>query len=126
MVPDLPLALGVPITWILPPHYTTSALLPSSIESHGEWDSQSRKGLITYTLLKTYGEKNEFANDDAISIDEDKIKTSESNNIACIQAKDRSSGRIEIASCVRVAEVLTCTLYILCLISQYLYIVALL
>ncbi|XWS30400.1 hypothetical protein CRYUN_Cryun24cG0114100 [Craigia yunnanensis] len=63
VVSDLPLALVAPITWVLPPHYTTSSILPSSTESHGQKDSQSRKG------------------------------------------KDRITGRTEIASCVRVAEV---------------------
>ncbi|XP_039035563.1 nuclear pore complex protein GP210-like [Hibiscus syriacus] len=41
----------------------------------------------------------------AVSIDGDKIKTEESNNLACILAKDCITGRVEIASCVRVAEV---------------------
>ncbi|KAL5860539.1 hypothetical protein ACOSQ4_001835 [Xanthoceras sorbifolium] len=105
VVPDLPLALGVPITWVLPPHYSTSGLLPSSPESLGQWDSHSHKGSITYSLLRCYGQKNEPVNKDDISIDGDRIKTRESNNLACIQAKDRSTGRIEIASCVRVAEI---------------------
>lgn len=107
VVPALPLALGVPITWVLPPHYVTSSLLPSSLESHGQWDGQgqSRKGTITYSLLRSC-EKNEFGLKDAISIDGGRIKTIESNNLACIQAKDRTIGRIEIASCIRVAEVL--------------------
>ncbi|KDP46416.1 hypothetical protein JCGZ_10256 [Jatropha curcas] len=104
VVPDLPLALGVPITWVLPPHYITSSILPFSLESHGQWDGQSRKGTITYSLLRSC-EKNEVWQKDAISIDGDRIKTMESNNLACIQAKDRTTGRIEIASCVRVAEV---------------------
>ncbi|KAG8634965.1 hypothetical protein MANES_17G112100v8 [Manihot esculenta] len=104
VVPDLPLALGVPITWILPPHYITSSILPSCLESHGLWDCQSRKGTITYSLLRCC-EKNEVWQKDAISIDGDRIKTMESTNLACIQAKDRTTGRIEIASCVRVAEV---------------------
>ncbi|MED6133436.1 hypothetical protein PIB30_028200 [Stylosanthes scabra] len=34
-----------------------------------------------------------------------RIKTTASNNLACIQAKDRNTGRTEIASCVKVAEV---------------------
>ncbi|KAJ9135376.1 hypothetical protein P3X46_032567 [Hevea brasiliensis] len=104
VVPDLPLALGVPITWILPPHYITSSILPSCLESHGLSDCQSRKGTITYSLLRSC-EKNEVWQKDAISIDGDRIKTMESTNLACIQAKDRTTGRIEIASCVRVAEV---------------------
>ncbi|KAK9225059.1 hypothetical protein WN943_010100 [Citrus x changshan-huyou] len=105
VVSDLPLALGIPVTWVLPPHYTSTSLLPSSSESHGQWDSQSRKGSIVYSLLKFCSEKNEAASKDDISIDGDTIKTTSSNHLACIQAKDRSSGRIEIASCVRVAEV---------------------
>lgn len=107
VVSDLPLALGIPVTWVLPPHYTSTSLLPSSSESHGQWDSQSRKGSIVYSLLKLCSEKNEAASKDDISIDGDTIKTTSSNHLACIQAKDRSGGRIEIASCVRVAEVLS-------------------
>ncbi|KAJ4729295.1 nuclear pore complex protein [Melia azedarach] len=105
VVPDLPLALGIPITWVLPPHYTTTGLLPSSSESQGQWDSQSRKGSIVYSLLKICGEKKEITNKDDISIDGDRIRTTGSNNLACIQAKDRTTGRTEIASCVMVAEV---------------------
>lgn len=105
VIPNLPLALGVPITWILPPHYTSSKALPLSMDSYGHWESQSRKRTITYTLLRSCDKKDEDAWKNAISIHEERIKTSESNNIACIQAKDRSSGRVEIAACVRVAEV---------------------
>ncbi|KAK4603548.1 hypothetical protein RGQ29_012174 [Quercus rubra] len=105
VVADLPLALGVPITWVLPPHYTTTSLLPSSSESYGQWDGQSRKGTIVYSLSRCCGEKNEAVQKDSISIHRDRIKTTDSNNLACIQAKDRTTGRIEIASCVRVAEV---------------------
>ncbi|KAK9004035.1 hypothetical protein V6N11_001853 [Hibiscus sabdariffa] len=104
VVSDLPLALGAPITWVLPPYYTTSSILPSSTESHGQKDSQSRKGSIIYSLLINREEVTEVSRH-AVSIDGDKIKTEESNNLACIQAKDRISGRTEIASCVRVAEV---------------------
>ena len=105
VVADLPLALGVPITWVLPPHYTTTSLLPSSSESYGQGDGQSRKGTIVYSLSRCCGEKNEAVQKDSISIHRDRIKTTDSNNLACIQAKDRTTGRIEIASCVRVAEV---------------------
>ncbi|XP_045812556.1 nuclear pore complex protein GP210 isoform X2 [Trifolium pratense] len=101
VVPDLPLALGLPITWILPPYYTTTSLLPSSSESY--YDGQNHKGTIKYSLLSSI-DKNALQND-AVFIDGDKIKTSESNNLACIQAKDRTTGRIEIASCVKVSEV---------------------
>ncbi|RZC71969.1 hypothetical protein C5167_035143 [Papaver somniferum] len=97
-----PLSLGVPITWILPPFYTTSNLLP---ESYNQGDSQGRKGTVIYTLMRSCGGKNEEIHKDAISIEGARIKTSDSGNLGCIQAKDRSTGRAEIASCVRVAEV---------------------
>ncbi|MCI12250.1 nuclear pore membrane glycoprotein 210-like, partial [Trifolium medium] len=103
VVPDLPLALGLPITWILPPYYTTTSLLPSSSESYAQYDGQNHKGTIKYSLLSSI-DKNALQND-AVFIDGDRIKTSESNNLACIQAKDRTTGRIEIASCVKVSEV---------------------
>lgn len=102
MLSDLPLALGV--TWILPPHYTSSSLLPSS-SSYSQFDTRSRKGPISYSLLRQYGGKNEEAQKDVISIDGDKIRTTESNTLACIQANDRTTGRVEVASCIRVAEV---------------------
>ncbi|KAI4350639.1 hypothetical protein L6164_005077 [Bauhinia variegata] len=105
VVPSLPLALGVPITWILPPYYTTSSLLPSSSESYTQFDSQNRKGTINYSLLRTCGNKNEALQKDAIIIDGDRIKTTSNNVLACIQAKDRTSGRTEIASCIKVSEV---------------------
>lgn len=103
VVPDLPLALGLPATWILPPYYTTTSLLPSSFESYTQRGGQNRKGTIKYSLL-TSSDTNALQKD-AVFIDGDRIKTTESNNLACIQAKDRTTGRIEIASCVKVAEV---------------------
>ncbi|KAK4272113.1 hypothetical protein QN277_020709 [Acacia crassicarpa] len=105
VVPDLPLALGFPITWILPPHYTSTSLLPSSSESYTQLDSQSRKGIINYSLLRNFGERSDALQKDSIYIEGDRIKTTASNNLACIQAKDRTTGRTEIASCVKVAEV---------------------
>lgn len=104
-MPDPPLALGIPITWVLPPHYTTSSLLPSSSEFYGQQDGQNRKGTVSYSLLGISQEKHEVLEKDAISIDGDRICTTESNHIACIQAKDRITGRIEIAACVKVVEV---------------------
>ncbi|KAK4417808.1 Nuclear pore complex protein [Sesamum alatum] len=104
VVPDLPLALGSPITWILPPYFTSSDLLPSSSHVYSKGDSLSDKG-ITYSLLRQYKRKNDEMGDDDIYIDGAKIITKESGNLACIQAKDRSTGRTEVASCVRVAEV---------------------
>lgn len=105
VVPDLPLALGAPITWILPPHYTSSNLLPSSSSSYGQHDTRSHKGSISYSLLRQYVEKNEEAYRDVIAIDGEKIRTTESNTLACIQANDKTTGRLEVASCIRVAEV---------------------
>ncbi|CAL5434444.1 unnamed protein product [Camellia sinensis] len=91
VVPDLPLVLGAPMTWILPSHYTSSNLLPSSLSSYSQYDAQSHKGTISYSLLRQYGGKNEEVQKDAISIDGDRIRTMESNNLACIQAEDRVS-----------------------------------
>ncbi|XP_042500148.1 nuclear pore complex protein GP210 [Macadamia integrifolia] len=105
VVPDPPLSLGLPMTWILPPFYTMLDPLPASSESYNQRDFLGRKGTIIYSLLRACGEKNKDMQQDSISIDGGRIKTTESNNIACIQAKDRTTGRTEIATCVRVAEV---------------------
>ncbi|KAL6506124.1 hypothetical protein OROHE_022653 [Orobanche hederae] len=103
VVPDLPLALGLPITWILPPYYTTTSLLPSSLEAYAQYDGQNHKGTIKYSLLSSI-DKNALQKD-AVFVDGDRIRTSESNDLACIQAKDHTTGRIEIASCVKVSVV---------------------
>ncbi|KAL3526095.1 hypothetical protein ACH5RR_014467 [Cinchona calisaya] len=105
VVPDLPLALGSPITWILPPHYTSSDLLPLSSNPYSKGGALSLKGTITYSLLGECGGKTAELKDEVIFIDGGKIKTKEADSLACIQANDRSTGRTEIASCVRVAEV---------------------
>lgn len=105
MISDPPLALGVPMTWVLPPFYTSSNLLPASSESYSEWDSRGQKGNVIYSVLRTCGGNNEFPSQDAVAIDGGRVKTKESNSLACIQAKDRVTGRTAIASCVRVAEV---------------------
>ena len=104
VVSDLPLVLGAPVTWILPPHYTSSKLLPSSLNSYSHYDAQSRKGAITYSLLRQCGGNNEDVQKDAISIDGDRIRPTEGINLAWIQAKDTSTGRLEVSSCIRVAE----------------------
>ncbi|BAU00962.1 hypothetical protein VIGAN_11010600 [Vigna angularis var. angularis] len=104
VIPDLPLALGIPMTWILPPYYTMTNRLPSLSESYAQYDSRNRRGTISYSLLRSL-EKNDAMQKDAIFIDGDRIKTTKSNNLACIQAKDRTTGRTEIASCVKVSEV---------------------
>ncbi|KAL0662458.1 hypothetical protein Bca4012_099295 [Brassica carinata] len=104
VVPDLPLSLGVPMTWVLPPFYTSSSLLPSSPETPKHKDGQSHRGNVVYSLLKDCSSRADVERD-TVSINGGSIKTTEINNVACIQAKDRTSGRIEIAACVRVAEV---------------------
>lgn len=103
VVSELPLALGSPITWILPPHYTTSALLPSASRTFSKGDPSI--GKVTYSILGDCRRKAELEEDDPILIDGSRIRTKESGNLACIQAKDRSNGRVEVASCVKVAEV---------------------
>ncbi|XP_020868269.1 nuclear pore complex protein GP210 [Arabidopsis lyrata subsp. lyrata] len=104
VVPDLPLSLGAPMTWVLPPFYTSSGLLPSSLEPQKHRDGQSHRGNRVYSILKDCSSPADFERD-TISINGGSVKTTDSNNVACIQAKDRTSGRIEIAACVRVAEV---------------------
>lgn len=104
VVPDPPLALGIPITWLLPPFYTTSDLLPGSSDSHANINPRDRKRSTSYSLLKAYG-RSDISKQDAVAIEGSKIRTKESNELACIQAKDHTTGRMEIASCVRVAEV---------------------
>jgi len=104
VVPDLPLSLGAPMTWVLPPFYTSSGLLPSSSEPQKHRDGQSHRGNIVYSILKDCSSRADFERD-TISINGGSVKTTDRNNVACIQAKDRTSGRIEIAACVRVAEV---------------------
>ncbi|CAI9088048.1 OLC1v1022278C1 [Oldenlandia corymbosa var. corymbosa] len=101
VVPDLPLALGSTVTWILPPHYTSSALLPLTSNPHSKRDSSIHQGTISYSLLRGFGEVQDGG---AISIDVGTIRTKEADDISCIMAKDRATGRIDVASCVRVAE----------------------
>lgn len=101
VIADPPLALGIPVTWILPPFYITSSLLPLPSELHSK---EILKGNIMYSLLRSCGDSGTKPND-AISVKDDRIITGRSNDLACIQVKDRSTGRTEIASCVKVMEV---------------------
>ncbi|KAL6838421.1 hypothetical protein ACP4OV_031666 [Aristida adscensionis] len=104
VVPDPPLALGLPITWLFPPFYTTTDLLPRSVNSFGEPDSNDLESSVGYALLR--GSARSVSDSQCASIvDGSKIRTGESNAVDCIQAKDHSTGRTEIASCLRVAEV---------------------
>ena len=104
VMPDPPLALGIPITWILPPHYTTSDLLPQYSEPHRR-DGQSQTRTIAYSLLRHTGRKEDELQKDSISICGNKIKTIETNDLACVFKKYHSTRRIEVVSCVRGAEV---------------------
>ncbi|CAL5090263.1 unnamed protein product [Urochloa decumbens] len=104
VVPDPPLALVLPVTWLFPPFYTTTSLLPRSTNSLGEPDSLDLESSVGYSLLRGSGRSGSVIQDASI-IDGSKIRTGESNAVDCIQAKDHSTGRTEIASCLRVAEV---------------------
>ncbi|KZV46427.1 nuclear pore membrane glycoprotein 210-like [Dorcoceras hygrometricum] len=105
VVSDLPLALGSSMTWILPPHYTSSDLLPLFSHGYSKGDPQSDKVAIAYSLLGHYNGKTEEVQDAAIHIKGAKIITKGFDNLVCIQSKDRSTGRTEVASCVKVTEV---------------------
>lgn len=98
VVPDPPLSLGIPVTWVLPPSYTTSNLLPVT-DSYGLDVHSHRKGVI-YSVLRTSKSKK-----NSITIHGGKIMTRDINDLACIQGNDLSTERTEIASCVRVAQV---------------------
>ena len=74
----LPLALGLPITWVLPPSYTTSNLLPGSSESLEQSDLHIKKTSITYSSLSSSGKE-------GIMIVGCEIKTGRSNVLDCIQ-----------------------------------------
>lgn len=102
VLPDPPLARGLPITWLFPPLYTTTDLLPISVNSFGGPDNL--ESTVGYSLLRSSGRR-DSALQNANIIDGSKIRTGESNSIDCIQATDQSTGRTEIASCLRVAEV---------------------
>ncbi|XP_008807451.2 LOW QUALITY PROTEIN: nuclear pore complex protein GP210 [Phoenix dactylifera] len=104
VVSDPPLALGIPITWVLPPFYTSSELLPRSSDTYGQVDFHKRKATTTYSMLRACG-GNGLLRQAGITIDGSKIRTKESNDLDCIEANDRSTGRTVIASCVRTAEV---------------------
>ncbi|KAL1564235.1 nuclear pore complex protein GP210-like protein [Salvia divinorum] len=103
VVPDLPLGLGSPITWILPSYYTSSDLLPLSSHAQSKGGSLSNKG-IAYSLLGPEKRKIDETRDNDLYIVGAKIITKDSDNVACILAIDKTSGRTEVASCVRVAE----------------------
>lgn len=95
VVPDPPLALGLPITWLLPPFYSMSHLLPS-------------RGGLTYTMLgpcKRNGALIKQEIEETISIEGSRVMTGRNDDLGCIQVKDQGTGREEIAACIRVAKV---------------------
>lgn len=93
------------MTWIIPPYYTSSSLLPFSSRSFNERESNGQKRAILYSVLRICGEKTDDALNDGITIHGDKIRTGASNALTCIMAEDRASRKVEIASCIRVSEV---------------------
>ena len=102
-MPDPPVALGIPTTWVLPPYYTPSDLLLQCSEPHKR-DGQSQTRTIAYSFLRHTGRKDELQKD-SISVCGNKTKTIETNDLACVLKKYHSTGRIEVVSCVRAAEV---------------------
>ncbi|KAG0553510.1 hypothetical protein KC19_12G017200 [Ceratodon purpureus] len=106
VIPDPPLALGMGATWVLPPSYISSPLLPQLKNPVSEFSHPGRSGgSVIYSVMQ------EGCNDvNAITLTENGvIHTSEKTDLACIHARDRSSGRSEIAACVRVAEISSLT-----------------
>lgn len=99
VIPDPPLALGMLATWLLPPNYKTSSLLPQSTETSSESTASGKRSII-YSILQ------DSCKDPAsVSLEGTYIKTSERKDMACVQARDRRTGRSEVAVCLRVAEV---------------------
>ncbi|XP_074574231.1 nuclear pore complex protein GP210 [Curcuma longa] len=101
VVPNPPVALGIPITWIFPPFFTTSVLLPRFSDPYRQLDSHRS---FSYSILRACTSTDNLKHQ-GITIDEGKITTRESKDIACVLAKDHATSRKEIACCVRVAEV---------------------
>lgn len=99
VIPDPPLALGMLATWLLPPNYKTSSLLPQCTDS-GLDSTTSGKRSIVYSMLQDSSRDSV-----SISLEGAHIKTSERQDVACVQARDRRTGRSEVAVCLRVAEV---------------------
>lgn len=106
VVPDPPLSLGIGATWVLPPSYSSSPLLLQRERPVPEFSDPGRGGgSVTYSVM------HQSINDaNVITLMESgTIQTSEKTEVACIHARDRSTGRSEVAACVRVAEVFSLT-----------------
>lgn len=106
VIPDPPLALGMRATWVLPPSYISSSVLPQLKNPVPGFSDPGRSGgSVIYSVM------HEGCNDgNAITLTESGvIHTSEKTDLACIHARDRSTGRSEIAACVRVAEISSLT-----------------
>ncbi|CAK9273031.1 unnamed protein product [Sphagnum jensenii] len=110
VVPDPPLALGMKATWVLPPDYTSSPLLPQRTKHFPvRTDALSSGHNIVYSVMHV--SKLEGDNDAGVVaiLDKGRVHTSERMDVACIHARDHSTGRSEIATCIRVAEVASFT-----------------
>ncbi|EPS63976.1 hypothetical protein M569_10806, partial [Genlisea aurea] len=106
VIPNLPLALGSSSTWILPPYYASSDLLPLFSDAYSEADSPPGDVRIAYSLLgKSKRKVVDELVDDQIQVDGAKILTRGSNTLGCVQGTDRVTGRTEVVSCVKVSDV---------------------
>ncbi|KAF3328130.1 nuclear pore complex protein GP210 [Carex littledalei] len=95
VVPNPPLALGLPITWLLPPFYSMSRLLPG-------------RGGLTYTMLRPCERNGALIKqeiEETISVKGSCVMTGRNDDLGCIKVKDQGTGREEIAACIRVAKV---------------------
>ncbi|KAJ7521110.1 hypothetical protein O6H91_19G038600 [Diphasiastrum complanatum] len=101
VVPAPPLAVGLCATWVLPVNYTSSGLLPQWID---DLSSGTLSGISAHNVM--YSVMHDSGSNSGISILEGgRLKTSERTDLACVQARDRNTGRSEVAACIRVAEV---------------------
>eukprot|EP00256_Glycine_max_P056223 XP_014623701.1 uncharacterized protein LOC100812621 isoform X2 [Glycine max] len=88
---------------------------PIKYEVHGKGEDLLRESGIPYAIVRPCALTEEPAGANLILDQGDNItkyqekvaskSKKKSNNLACIQAKDRTTGRTEIASCVKVVEI---------------------
>eukprot|EP00850_Spirogloea_muscicola_P014604 SM000106S13952 [mRNA] locus=s106:116539:129097:- [translate_table: standard] len=88
VVPDPPLTMPTTATWLLPLCHSSAPLLPAN------------GGTVSYSILQ------DPANADAVTLVEKyKIRTSEFPGVGCLFAREPSTGRGEMAICIRTAEI---------------------
>eukprot|EP00850_Spirogloea_muscicola_P018159 SM000163S02327 [mRNA] locus=s163:227464:241100:+ [translate_table: standard] len=88
VVPDPPLTMPTTATWLLPLRHGSAPLLPA------------KGGTVSYSVLQ------DPANVDAVTLVEKyKIRTSEFPGVGCLFAREPSTGRGEMAICIRTAEI---------------------